>query len=155
MLYVFDISNLDIFARIELTCAVFEKKQARKLVLIDVLDVHSLYRLSSLSNLSRLSLSSSEPKSERTDTIWGQQQDFKNKTTEGLQYVLFVFSSHIYFLSVLPQPVLLKVAGLFAGIVALITGVGTFSSVNALVYFKMARASTRIVALVTPERFLS
>ena len=40
--------NLDIFARIELTCAVFEKKQARKLVLIDVLDVHSLYRLSSL-----------------------------------------------------------------------------------------------------------
>ena len=54
----------------------------------------------------------------------------------------------------LPQPVLLKVAGLFAGIVALITGVGTFSSVSALVYFKMARASTRIVALVTLERFL-
>ena len=62
---------------------------------------------------------------------------------------------HIWFLSVLPCHVLLKVVSLFAGIVALIAGVGTFSSVSALVYFKMTRARTRIVALVTLEWFLS
>ena len=42
MMNAFNISNLDIFVRIELNHAAFEKKQAQNLVLIDVLDVHSL-----------------------------------------------------------------------------------------------------------------
>ena len=65
------------------------------------------------------------------------------------------FCLHIVFLSVLPCHVSLKVVSLFAGIVALIAGVGTFSSVSALVYFQITRLSARIVALVTLERFHS
>ena len=64
------------------------------------------------------------------------------------------FCLHIVFLSVLPCHVSLKVVSLFAGIVALIAGVGLFSGVRALVYFQMTRHSARIVALITFERFL-
>ena len=74
-------------------------------------------------------------------------------------YSLFTFhvvkKNFTRFLSVLPCHVPLKVVSLFAGIVALIAGVGTFSSVSALVYFKMTRHSARIVALITFEWFLS
>ena len=71
-------------------------------------------------------------------------------------YSLFTFQKNFtHFLSVLPCHVPLKVVSLFAGIVALIADVGLFSSVSALVYFKMTRVSARIVALVTLERLHS
>ena len=65
-----------------------------------------------------------------------------------------IFSS-ILLLSVLPRHVLLKVARIFAGVTALIAGVGLFSSVSAPVYFQRTRLRGGIVALITLERFLS
>ena len=74
-------------------------------------------------------------------------------------YSLFTFhvvkKNFTRFLSVLPCHVPLKVVSLFAGIVALIAGVGFFSGVSALVSFQITRHSVRIVALVTLERFHS
>ena len=65
------------------------------------------------------------------------------------------FCLHIVFLSMLPCHVSLKVVSLFAGIVALIAGVGFFSGVSALVCFQITGLNARIVALVTLKRFLS
>ena len=65
------------------------------------------------------------------------------------------FSSNIWLLPVLPRQMLLKVTRWLAWETALITGVGLFSGVSALVYFQITRVSARIVALVTLERFHS
>ena len=75
-----------------------------------------------------------------------------DKRTEDVKYV---FLSNNWLLPVLPRHVLLKVTRLLAGETALIAGVGLFSSVSALVYFQRVSLSTRIVALVTLERFFS
>ena len=65
------------------------------------------------------------------------------------------FFSNNWLLSVLLRNVLLKVARCFAWETTLIASVRLFSSVSALVYFKMTRVSARIVALVTLERLHS
>ena len=83
---------------------------------------------------------------------FNRKKNLRDSVMKGKQFVCF---SNIWLLSVHPRDVLLKGTRLLARETALIAGVGLFSGVSALVYFKITRLSARIVALITLERFLS